>query len=137
MKLWNWFIGIVIYFGFMFFGFIIVIGFLRRFFVGRVIQLGEGLEEDVVSKDEIEYRGVVMLDGDFGKKKVVGKVWFRGSMYYLMGMFLVEVVRMILEEGGEGLGLEGGVYMFVLLGGGFVENLQKEGFRVEIRVLED
>ncbi|CAP68754.1 uncharacterized protein PODANS_7_7230 [Podospora anserina S mat+] len=137
MKPRNWLTGIAIHFGLMLFGLIIVTGPLRRFLAGRVTQPGEGPEEDVASKDEIEYRGVATPDGDFGKKKAVGKAWFRGSTYYLTGMFLAEAARTILEEGGEGLGLEGGVYTPALLGGGFVENLQKEGFRVETRVLED
>ncbi|KAK0732862.1 Saccharopine dehydrogenase-domain-containing protein [Apiosordaria backusii] len=137
MKPRNWLTGIAIHFGIILFGLIIVTGPLRRFLARRVTQPGEGPEEEVAKQDEIEYRGVASPDGEeYGKKKAVGRAWFRGSTYYLTGIFLAEAARTILEESDE-LGLGGGVYTPALLGRVFMDNLEKGGFHIETQILEE
>lgn len=91
MKPRNWLSGVAIHLGLMVLGLVMATPFLRAIAKKFVYQPGEGAEEEVAKRDELEYWGVAKPDfggGDEvkereeGNKRAFGRCWFRGPVYY-------------------------------------------------------
>ncbi|KAK3953363.1 Saccharopine dehydrogenase-domain-containing protein [Pseudoneurospora amorphoporcata] len=141
MKPRNWLSGIAIHFGLMVLGVIMAMPFLRALAKKFVYQPGEGAEEEVAKRDELEFWGVAKPD--FGgeedtKKRAFGRCWFRGPVYYYTGVLMAEAAATLLEEESveEQLG-GGGIYTPACLGQPFIDRLDKAGFHFETTIMEE
>lgn len=146
MKPRNWLSGVAIHLGLMVLGLVMATPFLRKIAKKFVYQPGEGAEEEVAKRDELEYWGVAKPDfsGDEvkekeeGRKRAFGRCWFRGPVYYYTGVLLAEAAATLLEEESvdEQLG-GGGVYTPACLGQPFIDRLDKAGFHFETKIMEE
>ncbi|KAF3770152.1 hypothetical protein M406DRAFT_245633 [Cryphonectria parasitica EP155] len=134
MKVRNWLWGVLIHWGITMSALVFVtVPPIRKLVKRFVYKQGQGPEIEQAKKDEIEYRGVGIPDGDNGAGKLAySRVLFHGSMYALTGIFLAEAALTVLEND---LGLDGGVLTPACLGQGFVDRLGASGFRIESTTL--
>ncbi|KAH6849972.1 Saccharopine dehydrogenase-domain-containing protein [Chaetomium sp. MPI-CAGE-AT-0009] len=129
----SWASGIAIHYGLLALGLVMLTPWLRRAAARWLYQPGEGPEAEVAERDEIEYRGVGVRDGGAGERAVC-RAEFRGSAYLLTGIFLAEAASTLLEEDVD---LPGGVYTAACLGQPFIDRLDRGGFHLETKLLED
>ncbi|KAK4239625.1 Saccharopine dehydrogenase-like oxidoreductase [Achaetomium macrosporum] len=134
MRPRNWLTGMALHFALILFRLVLATPLLRRIVARTVTQPGEGPDAEVAKGDEIEYRGVAHADvnGD-GREGAFCRAWFRGSTYYLTGIFLAEAAATLLQED---VLLAGGVYTPACLGQPFIERLKRAGFHIETKQLE-
>lgn len=149
MKPRNWLSGIALHFGLMVLGLVMATPFLRAIAKKFVYQPGEGVEEEVAKRDELEFWGVAKPDlaggaeEETNKKRAFGRCWFRGPVYYYTGVLLAEAAATLLLEEEEsveeqlGGGGGGGIYTPACLGQPFIDRLDKAGFHFETKIMEE
>ncbi|KAK3399225.1 hypothetical protein B0T20DRAFT_478591 [Sordaria brevicollis] len=139
MKPRNYLTGLAIHFGLMVLGLIMATPFLRKIARKFVYQPGEGADEEVAKRDELEFWGVAKPDlKEQTRKRAFGRCWFRGPVYYYTGVLMAEAAATLLEEESvdEQLG-GGGIYTPACLGQPFIDRLDKAGFHFETKIMEE
>ncbi|EAQ91243.1 hypothetical protein CHGG_03178 [Chaetomium globosum CBS 148.51] len=129
----GWVRGIAIHYALLALGLVMVTPWLRRAAARWLYQPGEGPAAEVARGDEIEYWGVGVRDGGVGERAVC-RAGFRGSAYYLTGILLAEAASTLLEDDVD---LPGGVYTAACLGQPYIDRLDRGGFHIETKLLED
>ncbi|KAK2013003.1 saccharopine dehydrogenase [Colletotrichum eremochloae] len=129
--------GIAIHWAVAFFGLLLVTAApFRKLVKMFVYQPGEGPDRQASKKEEIEYRGIAIPDKESktGYPKAFCRAWYKGSMYYLTAVLLVQAASTLLEEPVD---LPGGVFTPSCLGQSFIDRLQGAGFNFESKLLEN
>ncbi|KAK0623181.1 Saccharopine dehydrogenase-domain-containing protein [Immersiella caudata] len=133
MRTKNFLSGLTIHVSLMVFALVMVTPFLRSFVAKYVTPPGEGAPLEEAKKDEIEYRAVGTPDEEGSKKRAYCRAWYNGPNYYLTGILLGEAAATLLEDDVD---LPGGVYTAACLGQGFIDRLDRHGFRFENKIID-
>lgn len=98
---------------------------------------GQGPTKEEVKSDYIEYRAIATADSTDPSepKRAFGRFAFEGSAYHMTGVFLAEAAMSLLKDDSLAKELGGGVLTPATLGAGYVERLQKAGFKMELKML--
>ncbi|KAK0646235.1 Saccharopine dehydrogenase-domain-containing protein [Cercophora newfieldiana] len=134
MRAKSFLSGLAVHLSLMIFGLIIVTPVLRSVVSKYVTPPGEGASFEEAQKDEIEYRGVAKPDVPGSKTRAFCRAWYKGPNYFLTGVLLGEAAATLLEDDVD---LAGGIYTPACLGQGFIDRLDKNGFRFESKIIED
>ncbi|PFH56391.1 hypothetical protein XA68_16582 [Ophiocordyceps unilateralis] len=95
---------------------------------------GEGLSKEGMAKEEIEYRGTAVPDTSGPvEKRAYCRAQFRGSSYQATALFLAQAAQTLLEDKME---LPGGFYTPACLGQGYVDRVNRDGFKIDVKMLE-
>ncbi|RCI16181.1 hypothetical protein L249_2207 [Ophiocordyceps polyrhachis-furcata BCC 54312] len=106
----------------------------RALIVKLAPEPGEGLNKEGMAREEIEYRGTATPDapGPMDKRAYCRAV-FRGSSYQITALFLAQAAQTLLEDKTE---LPGGFYTPACLGRGYVDRVNRAGFKIDVKMLE-
>ncbi|OTB17708.1 hypothetical protein K445DRAFT_56367 [Daldinia sp. EC12] len=107
---------------------------IRKLVRKFVYQPGEGTSKEAQKKECIEFRGVATPDiqPSIGKQAWC-KAEFNGGLYYLTGVFASQAACTILQDD---LDLPGGIYTPACLGQGYIDRLNKAGFKMETKIVD-
>lgn len=97
---------------------------------------GQGLSKDGMAREELDYRGTAVPDDPSGavKKRAYCRAQYRGSSYQATALFLAHAAQTMLEDKME---LPGGFYTPACLGKGYVDRVNRAGFKIDVKMLDD
>ena len=89
------------------------------------------------SKEYVEWRAVAHADAadPSDPKRVMGRMRYDGSMYYLTGMLLAEAAITIARDQTPAHKMGGGLLTPATLGEAYLERVRKGGLFTEIRMM--
>ncbi|KAF2225126.1 Saccharopine dehydrogenase-domain-containing protein [Elsinoe ampelina] len=133
----NVFVGMLTHFAIAFGGLALLLSPLRAILKRFVYAPGDGPTRDESKHDYIEYRAIAEADSPdpSDPKRVFGRFAFEGSAYHMTGVFLAQAAISLLRDESLAKELGGGVLTPATLGAGYIERLQKVGFKLELRTL--
>ncbi|KAG8627396.1 hypothetical protein KVT40_004879 [Elsinoe batatas] len=133
----NVFVGMLTHFAIAFGGLALLLSPLRALLKRFVYAPGDGPTRDESKHDYIEYRAIAEADSPdpSDPKRVFGRFAFEGSAYHMTGVFLAQAAISLLRDESLAKELGGGVLTPATLGAGYIERLQKVGFKLELRTL--
>jgi short subunit dehydrogenase-like uncharacterized protein len=134
MRTKDFLSGLTVHISLMIMGLVMATPFLRSLAAKYVTPPGEGAPFEQAKKDEIEYRAVGRPDVEGSKKVAYCRAWYNGPNYFLTGILLGEAAATLLEDEVD---LPGGTYTPACLGQGFIDRLDKHGFRFENKIIDD
>ncbi|KAL4931925.1 uncharacterized protein BDV17DRAFT_228870 [Aspergillus undulatus] len=137
LQVRNTFVGILFHYAFLI-GTALLILAPVRWLVKKVIYApGSGPTVESGRNDRCEYRAIATPDQDTSKR-VLGKLKFEGSMYYLTGVLMAEGAMTILENEEKVKKVSRcGIVTSAVLGQEYLVRLEKVGCRVETLVLNN
>ncbi|KAL8370110.1 hypothetical protein RB595_000470 [Gaeumannomyces hyphopodioides] len=108
---------------------------LRRLVRRFLTQPGQGKSREEGAREGLQLRAVADADTTAeAAKQAYCEARFRGSMYHLTAIILVQAALSILEDYDD-LQLGGGIYTAACLGQPFIERLNNAGFRFETKII--
>lgn len=133
MKPKNWLHGIAMHWGLMFAQLFLIIPVARKAARRFALQPGLGPDVEQTKKQNLEFRGVARPDlPDSKSKQAYCRASYTGGMYYLTAMLLAEGAETLLQDDLE---LPGGIYTAACMGQGYIDRLNKCGFKFETKIV--
>ncbi|EED21540.1 conserved hypothetical protein [Talaromyces stipitatus ATCC 10500] len=115
-------------------GYLLLLAPIRSLIRQFVFKPGDGPDIQKAKEEVIELRAVSKPDSEAEKdEQVMGKLLYKGSMYYLTATFLAEAAATVLEED-DSSRLTGGIYTPACLGQRYVNRLKAVGVQISTEV---
>jgi len=91
-----------------------------------------------MKKERVEYVAITTADQDTPHpQRAISRTVWRGSAYYLTGIFLAEAAMTILNDHTIAKELGGGILTPATLGQPFIDRLYTAGYRIETTMIDD
>ncbi|KAF2156729.1 hypothetical protein K461DRAFT_249200 [Myriangium duriaei CBS 260.36] len=137
MTVRNVFVGFIVHSLLALGGLALLLPPVRWVLKSIVYAPGQGPTKEEVKSDHIEYRAIATADSTDPSqpKRAFGRFAFEGSAYHMTGIFLAEAAMSLLKDDSLAKKMGGGVLTPATLGEGYVERLQKAGFKLELRTM--